>query len=48
MEYPWRWLVNLEFLEVQVLDEIYVGQNGGVRYISRLDGFQGETDLFGG
>jgi len=35
--YPWRWLVNLEFLGVQVLDEIYAGRNGRVERISRLD-----------
>jgi len=37
MWYLWCWLVNLEFLEVRVLDEIYTGRNGEVEYISHLD-----------
>jgi len=37
MWYLWRRFLNLEFLEVRVLDEIYTGGNGEVEYISHLD-----------
>lgn len=33
--YLWRWLVSLEFLDVQVLDEIYAGRDGKVEYLHR-------------
>jgi len=36
MRYLWRWL-NLEFLEVRVLDEIYTGRKRAVEYIPHLD-----------
>jgi len=38
----WRWLVDLEleFFEVQILDEV---RNGEVEHISRLDRFTEET-----
>lgn len=49
MGYLWRWLVGLELLDVQVLDEVYARQSGKSEYlVSRLDEFWGWADLFGG
>jgi len=47
--YLWRWLVSLELLDVQVLDEVYTRRNSKFEYLaSRLGELLGWADLFGG